>query len=207
MARIGLRPEPAGKEFLALTEPPDWDQVFGSKGPLELELGSGMGGFALEYCRRHPETRYVAFEWRKKYAREMQHRARKHGIGNLRVIEADARAYLPRLFRPGSLAAVRLHFPDPWWKRAHQKRVLLTADFTQLLLSLLAPGGLFDLRTDVGHRAHQMLATLEAAGLQNPLGPGAFHPFDPEEVPSTRERRYLASGQPVYRARLRKPLR
>jgi tRNA (guanine-N7-)-methyltransferase len=29
-----------------------------------------------------------------------------------------------------------------------------------------------------------------------------FHPYDPEEAPSTRERRYLVSGQTVYRARL-----
>lgn len=49
-----------------------------------------------------------------------------------------------------------------------------------------------------------MLATLEAAGWHNPLGPGAFHPPDPEDVPSSRERRYLSSGEPVYRARLRK---
>jgi tRNA (guanine-N7-)-methyltransferase len=47
-----------------------------------------------------------------------------------------------------------------------------------------------------------MIAALEAAGWHNPLGPGAFHPADPEEVPSSRERRYLERGEPVYRARL-----
>ena len=50
-----------------------------------------------------------------------------------------------------------------------------------------------------------MLATLEEAGFQNPLGPGAFHPYDPEEAPSTREKRYLERGEPVYRLRLRRP--
>ena len=46
---------------------------------------------------------------------------------------------------------------------------------------------------------------LEEAGFHNPLGRGAFHPYDAQETPSTRERRYLASGEPVYRARLIKP--
>ena len=199
-----LRPEPAGRSLTELLTPPDWTSVFGRPGLLELELGSGAGGFALAYAALHPESNYVAIEWRKKYAREVEYRARKGGLPNLRVVEADARAVVARLFAPASLAAVHFQFPDPWWKRSHQKRQLLSPDFASLLFTLLAPGGLFDLRTDVEERARAMLATLEAAGLTNPLGAGAFHPRDPAEPVSSRERRYLASGEPVYRARLRK---
>ncbi len=197
-----LRPEPAGAEFLTLLTPPDWSAVFGSPGALELEIGSGGGAFALSHAARHPEVRYVAIEWRKKYARELEHRARARGLSNLRVVEADARAVIPRLFAPGSLSAIHLQFPDPWWKRAHRKRAILTPGFASLLLGLSAPGAVCDLRTDVRSRAEEMLATLEDAGWHNPLGPRAFHPGDPEEVPSSRERRYLVSGEPVYRARL-----
>lgn len=197
-----LRPEPAGAEFVTLLTPPDWSAVFGGPGPLELEIGSGAGAFALGYAARHPARRYVAIEWRKKYARELEHRARARGLSNLRVVEADARAVIPRLFAPGSLAGIHLQFPDPWWKRAHRKRAILTPGFATLLLELSAPGGVFDLRTDVRSRAEDMLATLEAAGWHNPLGPGSFHPADPDDVPSSRERRYLESGEPVYRALL-----
>ncbi|MGO9066948.1 MAG: tRNA (guanosine(46)-N7)-methyltransferase TrmB [Myxococcaceae bacterium] len=201
-----LRPEPAGRAFTELLVPPDWASIFGRGGPLELELGSGAGGFALAYAALHPDVNFVAIEWRKKYAREVEHRARSRGLSNLRVVEADARVVVPRLFAPASLAAVHFQFPDPWWKRSHQKRQLLSTEFSSLLLTLLAPGGLFDLRTDVEDRARAMLHTLEAAGFINPLGTGAFHPSDPSEPVSSRERRYLASGEPVYRARLRKSL-
>lgn len=200
-----LRPEPVGLDLVGLRSPPDWDQVFGFSGPLELEIGCGAGGFALEHCRRHPAVRYVAFEWRKKFAREVQHRAGVRGLKNLRVVEADARQEVPQLFAPGSLAAIHLQFPDPWWKRAHQKRAIVNPGFTRLLWELAAPGAVFDVRTDVEDRALRMLEILEAAGWVNPLGKGAFHPPDPEEVPSTRERRYLLAGEPVYRARLVKP--
>jgi tRNA (guanine-N7-)-methyltransferase len=204
MGRIPLRDEPAGSDLASLERPPDWAQVFGGPGPLELEIGCGAGGFALEHCRRNPAVHLVAFEWRKKYAREVAHRAQKHGLSNLRVIEGDARQLVPRLFAPGSLAAIHLQFPDPWWKRAHQKRAILRPDFTPTLLGLLAPGGRFDFRTDVEDVARRGLAELERAGFHNPLGPGVFHPYDPEDAPSTRERRYLVSGEPVYRARLLK---
>jgi tRNA (guanine-N7-)-methyltransferase len=205
MARPRLLPEPVGLHLAGLEAPPDWDAEFGFSGPLELEIGSGAGGHALEYCRRHPEVRYVAFEWRKKYARDTWSRGEKMELRNLRVLEADARLVVPRIFAPHSLDAIHLQFPDPWWKRAHFKRAVIQPDFARMLLERLKPGGLFDLRTDVEDRAHAMLAILEDAGFVNPLGRGTFHPHEPEEVPSTRERRYLVSGEPVYRARLRKP--
>ncbi len=207
MARIPLRSDPTGLDLAALEAPPDWKVVFGGgEGPLEVEIGCGAGGFALEYCRRNPTVRYLAFEWRKKYAREVAFRGQKGGLGNLRVIEADAKQVLPKILAPSSVDAFHLQFPDPWWKRAHQRRAILWPDFTAFLVSRLKPGGLFDFRTDVEDRATPGLTLLEAAGLENPLGKGQFHPFDPDEVPSTRERRYLVTGQPVYRARLRKPI-
>jgi tRNA (guanine-N7-)-methyltransferase len=205
MARIPLRPEVAGAELLGLKTPPDFDLVFGCGGPLELEIGCGQGGYALEYCRRNPTVRYLAFEWRKKFAREVAFRAAKGGLVNLKVIEGDARQEVPCLFGPDSLDAIHLQFPDPWWKRVHQKRAILQPDFTRYLLTRLKPGGRFDFRTDVQDRGEAGLKVLEASGFLNPLGKGVFHPVDPEEVPSTRERRYLVTGQPVYRARLIKP--
>jgi hypothetical protein len=115
MARPRLLPDPVGLKFVNLEAPPDWDTEFGFSGPLELEMGSGAGGHALEYCRRNPQVRYVAFEWRKKYARDTWSRGEKLGLKNLRVIEADARAVVPRIFGPESLSAIHLQFPDPWW--------------------------------------------------------------------------------------------
>jgi tRNA (guanine-N7-)-methyltransferase len=205
MVRPRLLPDPVGLKFVELEAPPDWDAEFGFSGPLELEIGSGAGGHALEYCRRNPHVRYVAFEWRKKYARDTLSRGDKLGLKNLRVIEADARAVVPRIFASGSLAGVHLQFPDPWWKRAHFKRAIIQPEFARLLLDRMAPGGRFDVRTDVEDRGRAMLTILEEAGFVNPLGRGVFHPYDPEEVPSTRERRYLQSGEPVYRGRLVKP--
>jgi tRNA (guanine-N7-)-methyltransferase len=202
MSRFPLRPESVGQQYIDAKTFVDWNTAFSVNGPLELEIGCGAGGFAIDYCDVNPNARYVAFEWRKKFAREVAHRAQKRGVLNLQVVEGDAKREVPKMYAPQSLDVIHLQFPDPWWKRAHHKRAILVPDFTKILVGLLKVGGIFDFRTDVQDRAVAGLNTLEEAGLYNPLGIGNFHPYDPAEVPSTRERRYLATGQPVFRARL-----
>ena len=74
-------------------------------------------------------------------------------------------------------------------------------DFSVLLYGLLRPGGELEVRTDVELRGVEMAQVLEAVGFVNRAGPGALSPRPPGEVPSTRERVYLARGQPVFRYR------
>ena len=76
---------------------------------------------------------------------------------------------------------------------------------SQLLLGLLRPGGLLDFRTDVEAYAAGALPRLEEVGFRNEAGAGRFAERQEGEIPSTREKRYLATGQPVWRLRLRRP--
>ena len=185
--------------------PPDWDAVFGFSGPLELEIGSGHGGFASAYASKYPTIRLVAIEKRRKYANETATRAQRRGLQNVTVLCADAQFVVPRLFVPGSLAAVHIHFPDPWWKRKHYRRRLVTDRFAEMLFEKLGRGGYVDARTDVDERALEIARAFESCGFENTKGEFAFADRDVEEVPSSREVRYLASGQKVYRLKLRKP--
>ncbi|WP_242393379.1 tRNA (guanosine(46)-N7)-methyltransferase TrmB [Anaeromyxobacter oryzisoli] len=191
---------------IALELLPDWGARFGrAAGRLELEIGSGHGGFALAYAKAFPERALVAIEQRKKFAAMVAAKAEKRALPNLLVLCGDARLLAPRLFPAGGLAAIHVHFPDPWWKRRHHRRRLVDDRMSTLLLGLLAPGGLLDFRTDVERYALEAVARLEEAGFANEAGPGRFAEPPPDEIPSTRERRYLATGQPVWRLRLRKP--
>ena len=191
---------------LALDLLPDWPALLGAPASaLELEIGSGHGGFALAWARAHPGRALVAIEQRRKFAEELRARAERRGLANLVALHGDARLLAPRLFRAGSLAAIHVHFPDPWWKRRHHHRRLVDDGMSRLLLGLLAPGGLLDLRTDVEAYALQAAERLEAVGFANEAGPGAFAARPEGEVPSTREKRYLETGAPVWRLRLVRP--
>jgi tRNA (guanine-N7-)-methyltransferase len=191
---------------IALDQLPNWSLRFGQAAQrLELEIGSGHGGFALEFGRRHPERALVAIEQRKKFAADVAMRADRRGLGNLLVLQGDARLLAPRLFRASSLAAIHVHFPDPWWKRRHHRRRIVDDNMSGLLFRLLAPKGELDLRTDVERYAVDALARLEPLGFVNRAGAGRFAERQPEEIPSTREKRYLASGQRIWRIQLVKP--
>jgi tRNA (guanine-N7-)-methyltransferase len=185
---------------------PDWRARFGAAaGRLELEIGCGHGGFALGFARALPDRALVGIEQRRKFAAELAAQGARRGLSNLLVLNGDARLLAPRLFAAGSLAAIHVHFPDPWWKRRHHRRRLVDDRMSALLLGLLAPGGVLDFRTDVERYAREAVVRLEEAGFQNAAGPGRFAEAAPDEIPSTRERRYLASGEPVWRLRLVKP--
>jgi tRNA (guanine-N7-)-methyltransferase len=191
---------------LALDLLPDWRARLGvGAAALELEIGSGHGGYALAFARAHPERALVAIEQRRKFAEELRARAERRGLAGLVVVHGDARVLAPRLFAAGSLAAIHVHFPDPWWKRRHHRRRLVDEGMSALLLGLLRPGGLLDLRTDVERYALEAVLRLEAEGFENDAGRGAFADAPPDEIPSTREKRYLATGQRVWRLRLRRP--
>jgi tRNA (guanine-N7-)-methyltransferase len=190
---------------IARDQLPDWHARFGdAAGRLELEIGSGHGGFALAYARAWPGRALIAVEQRKKFAADLEAKAERRQLSNLLVLQGDARVLAPRLIAAGSLAAIHVHFPDPWWKRRHHRRRLVDDRMSTLLVGLLAPDGLLDFRTDVEDYALGAVERLEEAGFRNEAGPGGFSEAPPDEIPSTREKRYLASGQRVWRLRLRK---
>src|SRR5271170_6476345 len=138
-------------------ERPDWSEIFGRRGaPLHLELGAGHGGFALAFAAQNPQIDLVAMEWRKKFADFTRARAAQRGLKNLLSYRGDARFEVPRLFAESSLDTIYLHFPDPWWKRRHEKRRLVDESFTPMLMARLRPGGLLDVRTDVQERGEDM---------------------------------------------------
>ena len=176
---------------------PDWKRDFGREAPLELEIGPGRGAFALEHAARHPEVDLVAIESRRSDCELIRARAARRGLRNLLVLQGDAKLLAPRLFPAGSLAAVHLQFPDPWWKKRHHKRRMIDAGFARDLWRLLAAEGSVDFRTDVPAYAREGEQTWLEAGFEK-------LPEEPPEVLSTRERRYAITGQPVFRARFRK---
>ncbi len=190
---------------IALDLLPDWRARFGAAADrLELEIGPGHGGFALAFARAHGDRALVAIEQRKKFAETVAAKAERRGHRNLLVLHGDARLLAPRLFAGGSLSAIHVHFPDPWWKRRHRGRRLVDDRMSLLLRALLAPGGLLDLRTDVEEYAAGAVERLEAVGFRNEAGRGRFAEPSPGEIPSTREKRYLVTGQRVWRLRLRR---
>jgi tRNA (guanine-N7-)-methyltransferase len=182
---------------------PDWVPLRAGR-PLHCEIGAGRGHFALDTARAG-EVGLVAIEQRRSDCDALREKRDRLRLGNLEIIQGDARLLVPRLFADGSVEAFHIHCPDPWWKGRHHRRRLIAEDFGIILWRLLEPGGTIDLRTDVREYARAIVETFEdILGFENPFGPGQERPVE-GLVLSTRERRYAISGQPVYRYLFRRP--
>jgi tRNA (guanine-N7-)-methyltransferase len=116
-------------------------------------------------------------------------------LSNVRVVRHDAVEVLAEMIAPASLAGVHVFFPDPWPKKRHHKRRLLSAAFVHALAQRLAPGGYLHAATDWEDYAHEMLATLNAEPLLRNTSQG-FAPR-PDARPLTK---FEARGQKLGHA-------
>lgn len=169
-------------------------------GPIEIEIGPGRGGFVFERLAARPDVRLLGLEIRRKWAFIVDERLRARGLGQRgRVFAEDARFALPRL-RSGSVRAVFLHFPDPWWKRKHRKRKVASRDLLHEIARLLAPGGELFYQTDVLERAEELEALMSDIPVLAPWsGATARIAKNPYGAMSPRERRAVKDGLPIAR--------
>jgi tRNA (guanine-N7-)-methyltransferase len=172
---------------------------------LELEVGPGRGWFLVERAAAEPRAALVGLEIRRKWAAIVDARLAKRGLGaRARVLAEDAGHALPRIAPDGCLRRVYLHFPDPWWKKRHTKRLVMKDAFLAQVARLLEPGGELFVQTDVEDRAAQYAALVALEPRFVPAGdaPGspllADHPY---VARSPRERRAITDGLPVHRMR------
>lgn len=172
--------------------------------PVELEVGPGRGWFIVERLEHDPRARVVGLEIRRKWATIVDERLKKRGYGERgRVFAEDAKPALRR-FLPDSVSVAYVHFPDPWWKKRHHKRLVVGPELLDELARVLVSGGELLIQTDVEERAEQYEAAVAAHGAFVPLGDAARVADHPHGARSPRERKAIEDGLPVYRLRYRR---
>lgn len=175
---------------------------------LELEIGGGRGAFAIERLTHQPNVYLLGFEVRRKWATIVDRKLSAIGLGARgRVFAEDARYALPRLVPSSCVDTVFLHFPDPWWKKRHEKRLVINDIVQNEIERLLKPHGELFIQTDVESRAIQYKAFLDSRVALTSAGDTSESPFlieNPYGAQSPREKRAIADGIPIYRLRYRK---
>ncbi|MET0838309.1 MAG: tRNA (guanosine(46)-N7)-methyltransferase TrmB [Marmoricola sp.] len=140
-----------------------WVETFGRAAPIVVEIGSGVGEATAQLAAGRPSYDIVALEvWRPGVAHALGLIA-DAGAKNVRLLSVDAVWCLEHLFAPGSVSELWTFFPDPWPKKRHHKRRLVTPEFAALVSTRLVPGGAWRLATDWSEYAEQMRAVLDAA--------------------------------------------
>jgi tRNA (guanine-N7-)-methyltransferase len=174
-----------------------WTDLAPGTTAVEIEIGPGDGRFLLEAARAEPSTLFVGIETRVSSVA----RTTARGLpSNARVLHLDARFVVEHVLADESIDAYHLYFPDPWWKKRHAKRRLVTPSFARAVVRTLKPRGALYLITDVETRYREMTEVLAETILVEETWERS--PSDPAQ--SSYERKYRTQGRRLCGARFRK---
>jgi tRNA (guanine-N7-)-methyltransferase len=177
--------------------PIDLLTTFGRIAPLDVDLGCGGGSFLCELAQRFPERNFLGVD---KLAGRVAKTCRKAAtLENVRVLKVENSYAVRYLFPKQSVETFYLFFPDPWPKRRHHRRRLVTTDFLDSIADALVRGGSFRVATDQRDyfesiqriaQSHSRFAIIDA---------------DDVDLPVTQfEERFRQQSAPIHRLSLRK---
>ncbi|MDR3342695.1 MAG: tRNA (guanosine(46)-N7)-methyltransferase TrmB [Treponema sp.] len=131
-----------------VSEPVAYQTIFGNDHPVIIEIGFGMGIATAMIAQDHPDINYLGIEVHRPGIGRLIWEIEKRGLGNIRIIEHDAVEVLEKMIPDRSVQGFHVFFPDPWPKKRHHKRRLMTRPFTDLLARKLRPAGYVYMVTD-----------------------------------------------------------
>jgi tRNA (guanine-N7-)-methyltransferase len=145
---------------------PALSEIFDNDNPIEIEIGCGKGKFLIARAMENPEINFIGLDVVWKWMKYGVERSKKRALDNIRFIKTEARELMRYGIPPGSISIFHVYFPDPWPKRRHRKRRLITGQFLNLLHSRLVDGGHVELATDYHDYFVQMRTAIAQSGVE-----------------------------------------
>lgn len=128
--------------------PLNLDEIFPSYKTRVMEVGFGMGEATAILAKDFPETAFLAVEVHRPGVGKLCARLEENGSENVRILQHDVIDVINNQLADESLDGVHIFFPDPWQKKKHTKRRLLTPEFLRLIYPKIKKGGFLHVATD-----------------------------------------------------------
>lgn len=205
-------------ELDSLTDQLDFEKIFGRKAPVHVDLGCGAGSFLCALARRMSDKNFLGIDRLLNRIRSAVHRAAN--LANVRLLRLESSYAVRYLLPPASVETFYLLFPDPWPKRRHHGRRIVTRDFLSSVHTALDENGMLLIATD--HldyfqevrrvvRSHSGFATEDVAdccATSEPVAPRSISQAAWRRwvgLPLTKfQEKFRAQGAPIYWVELRK---
>jgi tRNA (guanine-N7-)-methyltransferase len=126
----------------------DYCAIFGVRTrSIWLEIGFGGGEHLAAQAEHHPDIGFIGCEVFENGIIKLLAQVKRRRIENIRIFADDARLLMAAL-PPASIERVFVLFPDPWPKRRHERRRIVTHKTLDTLAGVMTDGGELRLATD-----------------------------------------------------------
>ena len=170
-----------------------------------LEIGFGGGEHLVAQALAHPDVGLIGCEPFVNGVAKALAGVERHGLANVRMQTDDARA-ARRCDAGAALSRIFILYPDPWPKRRHNKRRVISRETVAELARVAKPGATVRFATDIDDYAGWTLARFLASPYFRWLAESAKdwrRPWD-DWSPTRYETKARAAGRtPVYLTFLR----
>jgi tRNA (guanine-N7-)-methyltransferase len=170
-----------------------------------LEIGFGGGEHLVWQAKQHPDVGCIGCEPFEDGVVKLLSAIEREAIANIGVYADDARPLL-RLLPAASIARAFVLFPDPWPKKRHHKRRLVSAATLGELARVMRSGAELRIATDVGAYASAILRTVLAnrAFFWTATGPEDWRKRAADWPQTRYEQKAVAAGRRCYYFRFRR---
>jgi tRNA (guanine-N7-)-methyltransferase len=206
--RIRQHVNPLARKFQSPIAIPDWQAIYqqGDR-PIHLDIGCARGRFLLQMAEQNPEINYLGIEIRKQLVDWANQERDDLGLTNLHYLfgnmNSSAQILLASL-PENSLKTISVQFPDPWFKKKHNKRRVVQPALVSILVNYLAVGGTVFLQSDILEVATEMRDRFRENPSLTQQHSQEWLSTNPFPVATEREAYVLAQGLPVYRVLFQK---
>jgi tRNA (guanine-N7-)-methyltransferase len=195
-------------QTLLLAEPrafPPLHEIFGNRNPVEVEIGCGKAKFLIARAAEHHGINFLGIDVVWKWMKYAVERSEKRELANIKFLRADAREAVQHGLGRESVSIFHIYFPDPWPKRRHRKRRIVTGEFLRILHERLTAEGLVELATDHIDYYLQMRSAVIQSGIvwRNVRTSSGVRLFGALSK-TNYEIKYEAAGRPLHYLELEK---
>ena len=202
--RIHQHVNPLAPYYRFTPKPIRIENVFANPNlPLHLDIGSARGRFLLKTAAIEPQWNFLGVEIREPLVEEANRLAKENNLANLHYEFCNASFALDELLAnlPANLLqTVTIQFPDPWYKKKHAKRRMVTGDLVEMVVEHLKVAGKIFIQTDVDFLAQEMFAVFH----ENTKLREIEISESPFQVKTERENAVEEKNLPIYRKTFQK---
>ena len=181
-----------------------WVGLFEVGRQVEVEIGCGKGRLLVAEAEERPQVNFLGLDRAGRWMKVGIRRSEKRNLANLIFVKTEARFFLALCIPFSSVSVFHLYFPDPWPKRRHNKRRLVTAELLELMYARLIPGGLIEIATDdVDYFAHMKQIAAKSPIQWQRIREGLNQRLL-AAAKTNYERKYEAQGRHLYYLELQK---